>query len=331
MKERDIDDRAGAALAGGARRADPARRSRRHQQHGGEGRVREDVRLGRSADEIVAAEGLAQIGDADALGRHRPRGDRRQPRCRGAGPQGPQQRLRLPRRPRDEGVKGKANPKVVNELLKQELGELLSRRRRLVRGGALIVLVYAAAAVVVTWPLAAHLDDDARRACRARRSVSQSLDSRLGAARLDRPIPRASSTAACSTRTSFIPPKARWPIPTTSCCRRWRWRRSTPGTSDAVLCYNLLLLASIALSGLAMHALVRAVTGSHAGAFLAGLAWACWPYRTAHLLHIQLQALYFMPLALLCLHRVVAPAVARRAAARRVRRRCRRSRACTTA
>jgi hypothetical protein len=77
-------------------------------------------------------------------------------------------------------------------------------------------------------------------------------------------------------------------------------------TGDAVLCYNLLLIASIALSGAAMHALARAVTGSTAAALIAGLAWACWPYRTAHLLHIQLQALYFMPLALLCLHRVMA-------------------------
>ena len=77
-------------------------------------------------------------------------------------------------------------------------------------------------------------------------------------------------------------------------------------TGNAVLCYNLLVLGSIALSGLAMHAYVRAVTGSTLGAYLAGLAWACWPYRTAHLLHIQLQALYFMPLALLWLHRVAA-------------------------
>jgi hypothetical protein len=75
---------------------------------------------------------------------------------------------------------------------------------------------------------------------------------------------------------------------------------------NAVLCYNLLLLVSIAASGLAMHAFVRSVTGSTAGAYVAGLVWACWPYRTAHLLHLQLQALYFMPLALLCLHRVVA-------------------------
>ena len=77
-------------------------------------------------------------------------------------------------------------------------------------------------------------------------------------------------------------------------------------TGDVVLCYNLLLLASIALSGVAMHALTRGVTGSVRSAYLAGLVWACWPYRTAHLLHIQLQALYFMPLALLCLHRVMA-------------------------
>ncbi|MGH9173126.1 MAG: hypothetical protein ACRD1H_02145, partial [Vicinamibacterales bacterium] len=75
---------------------------------------------------------------------------------------------------------------------------------------------------------------------------------------------------------------------------------------SAVLCYNLLVLGSIALSGQAMHVLTRVVTGSTPAAFAAGIAWACWPYRTAHLLHIQLQALYFMPLALLFLHRVVA-------------------------
>jgi hypothetical protein len=77
-------------------------------------------------------------------------------------------------------------------------------------------------------------------------------------------------------------------------------------THDAVLCYNLLLLLSIAISGFAMHVFVRAVAGLEWGAYAAGLAWACWPFRTAHFLHIQLQAMYFMPLALLFLHRVVA-------------------------
>lgn len=77
-------------------------------------------------------------------------------------------------------------------------------------------------------------------------------------------------------------------------------------TGNLVLCYNALLLLSIAASGLAMHLLVRSVTGSTAAALVAGLAWACWPYRTAHLLHLQLQSLYFLPLALWALHRVVA-------------------------
>ncbi|MGE3275814.1 MAG: DUF3108 domain-containing protein [Vicinamibacterales bacterium] len=77
-------------------------------------------------------------------------------------------------------------------------------------------------------------------------------------------------------------------------------------SGNPVLCYNLLLILSIAASGLAAHALVRGVTGSEAGAWAAGLAWAAWPYRTAHFLHLQLQALYFLPLALLFLHRVVA-------------------------
>ena len=77
-------------------------------------------------------------------------------------------------------------------------------------------------------------------------------------------------------------------------------------TGDAVLCYNLLLLASLALSGLAMHAFVLGVVGSTGGACLAGLAWALWPYRFAHLIHLQLQALYFLPLAFLLLHRLIA-------------------------
>src|SRR5688572_3045915 len=77
-------------------------------------------------------------------------------------------------------------------------------------------------------------------------------------------------------------------------------------SGSLALCYNVLLIASLALSGLAMHVLARTVTGSDRAAVVAGLAWACWPYRTAHLLHLQLQSLYFLPLALLALHRMAA-------------------------
>jgi hypothetical protein len=86
-------------------------------------------------------------------------------------------------------------------------------------------------------------------------------------------------------------------------------------TGDVVLCYNVLLFASMLLSGVAMHAFVRSVTGSIPGAYLAGLAWAFWPYRFAHLPHIQLQALYFLPLAFLLLHRLMAGRRTRDAAA----------------
>ncbi len=77
-------------------------------------------------------------------------------------------------------------------------------------------------------------------------------------------------------------------------------------TGNLTLCYNMLLLASLALSGLAMHVLARSLTGSDRAALVAGLAWACWPYRTAHLLHLQLQSLYCLPLAFLALHRFAA-------------------------
>lgn len=77
-------------------------------------------------------------------------------------------------------------------------------------------------------------------------------------------------------------------------------------TSNLALCYNVLLVLSIAGSGLAMHALVKGVTASTPAAFVAGLAWACWPYRSAHLLHLQLQSLYFLPLAMLALYRLAA-------------------------
>jgi len=77
-------------------------------------------------------------------------------------------------------------------------------------------------------------------------------------------------------------------------------------TGDPVTCYNVLLLVSLAASGLAMHAYAREVGGSTAGAYVAGIAWAFWPYRIARLLHLNLQALYFLPLALLFLHRTVA-------------------------
>ena len=48
------------------------------------------------------------------------------------------------------------------------------------------------------------------------------------------------------------------------------------------------------------------MTGSTWGAVVAGTVWGFWPYHFAHLIHLQLQALYAMPLTFLFLHRLVA-------------------------
>jgi len=75
-------------------------------------------------------------------------------------------------------------------------------------------------------------------------------------------------------------------------------------THDLVFCYNLLLIVSLVLSALAMHTLARALTGSERAAFVAGLIFGFAPYHFTHLIHIQLQSLYFLPLSFLFLHRV---------------------------
>jgi len=77
-------------------------------------------------------------------------------------------------------------------------------------------------------------------------------------------------------------------------------------TGNLTACYNALLVLSLVASALAMFAYAREVSGSTAGALVAGLAWGFLPFRFAHLLHLQLQSLYFLPLALLFLHRLVA-------------------------
>jgi hypothetical protein len=45
---------------------------------------------------------------------------------------------------------------------------------------------------------------------------------------------------------------------------------------------------------------------TEAGAYLAGCAWGFGSFHFGHLIHLQLQALYFLPLTFLFLHRVIA-------------------------
>ncbi len=69
------------------------------------------------------------------------------------------------------------------------------------------------------------------------------------------------------------------------------------GVSPVVV-YNLLLLASIALSGAAMCLYAFRLTGSLHAAVLAGIVFAFVPFRYDHFHHLELQATMFLPLTL---------------------------------
>ena len=75
---------------------------------------------------------------------------------------------------------------------------------------------------------------------------------------------------------------------------------------DPVLCYNVVFIASLAASAWAMWWYLRQLLDDRLGPIVGGLAWGFCAYRFSHVLHLQLQALYFLPLAFGALHRVVA-------------------------
>ena len=76
-------------------------------------------------------------------------------------------------------------------------------------------------------------------------------------------------------------------------------------TGSPVLAYNALQLVTLPLNGLAAFVLVRELTGSWAGAFIGGLAFAFAPFTGEHATHIQMLMAFGMPLALYGLHRYV--------------------------
>ena len=73
-------------------------------------------------------------------------------------------------------------------------------------------------------------------------------------------------------------------------------------TGSPVVAYNLTLVASFALSAAAMFALAWRLTGSVPASFIAGLAYGFNPYRISQLPHIQMEVLWYAPLAVLGLH-----------------------------
>jgi hypothetical protein len=76
-------------------------------------------------------------------------------------------------------------------------------------------------------------------------------------------------------------------------------------TGNALTSYNLTLLLTYPLCGLAAYALVYWLTRNSAAAFLAGLAFLIAPVRISQLSHVHLLATFYTPLLLLGLHAFV--------------------------
>jgi hypothetical protein len=68
-----------------------------------------------------------------------------------------------------------------------------------------------------------------------------------------------------------------------------------------LLAHNLVLLLSFPLSGLGAYLLARELSGSRAGAFIAGLGFTFCAYRFDHLIHVQSLSIQWLPLAVLYL------------------------------
>jgi len=75
------------------------------------------------------------------------------------------------------------------------------------------------------------------------------------------------------------------------------------GAFGPVLAYNVALLGSLLLSGLAAQLLVRRVSGDRLAAFVAGAYFAAGPHRWTRLSHLHAQVAVFLPLALLAMDR----------------------------
>jgi hypothetical protein len=76
-------------------------------------------------------------------------------------------------------------------------------------------------------------------------------------------------------------------------------------TGDPLVAYNVVFFLSFVLSALAAYLLVLTISRRHDCAFLAGLAFGFAPYRMAQFAHVQVLSAYWMPIALLALHKYV--------------------------
>ncbi|MBI5118111.1 hypothetical protein HZA56_16675 [Candidatus Poribacteria bacterium] len=75
------------------------------------------------------------------------------------------------------------------------------------------------------------------------------------------------------------------------------------GPRGLILGYNMVILLSFVLAGVGMFALIKHLIGSASAAFFGGVAFAFCPYRTMHIVHMDLLSMGWIPLYMLSLIR----------------------------
>ena len=165
-------------------------------------------------------------------------------------------------------------------------------RRGIVRAGG-VIAAFAGLAVVMTWPQALYLGSQATphqdvyfNMWRLR-WIAHALatPARLFDANIFFPEPRTLALSDAMLAQGILAAPLTWVgLP-------------------PVLMHNVMLLGGLALSGAAMFALVRYLTGSRGAGLVAGIVFAFGPYRFEHIMHMELQWAMWSPLAFLALHR----------------------------
>lgn len=74
---------------------------------------------------------------------------------------------------------------------------------------------------------------------------------------------------------------------------------------NPIATYNIALLASMALSGFTAFLLARRLTDCVSAGLVAGTIYGFAPYRFTHYMHLELQIVFWIPLILLFIHKVV--------------------------
>jgi len=74
---------------------------------------------------------------------------------------------------------------------------------------------------------------------------------------------------------------------------------------NPILIYNVAFLSAFALSGWTMFRLARSLTASVPASIVAGIIFAFTPYRFCHYMHFELQLVFWVPVALVLVHRLI--------------------------